>query len=1590
MAPYDPQLALVRAAEAEASNPSEKILLRRLFDGVPGEDIEAYDAHDLVKLAAGRLAFLADRRPGRAKIEISNPGSAFGEVTFLDLANDDMPFLVDSVLGLLNEKSLEVRLALHPILTVKRDALGKLERISDGAKHEANAIRESLIHIHLTRIASEEECRSLQAETQAVLADVRIAVLDWRAMQQRLKEAVSRYQIEPPPIPIEELTESIAFLQWLIDNHFTFLGMREYAFDGGAERGELEPIAGTGLGLLRNADIEVLRRGGELTAMTPEIREFLMQPAALIITKSDLHSTVHRRAALDYIGVKLFDRDGNLSGELRVLGLFTSSAYTQNPNDIPLLRKKLTRVVAASGYSPSSHSGKALISILENFPRDELFQVDAESLEEMAHGILRLEERPRTRLFVRRDKFDRFVSAFVFIPRDRFDSDVRRKVGELLAEAFDGEVASFAPSFGEGTLVRVHYIIARHAGEKENPDLVALEQAVVETVRNWDDRLDQAMRSAGKEAKLIQRWRGAFPPGYRDATPPEAAIKDIGEIEALGESEGIGVEFTALSADAAEGFHLRLYHYGEAIALSRRLPILENFGLEAISETTHILSPSRGSSRAVIHDVLMKAPAGGVPSSPRTLRNLEAAFKAVWSGLAENDGFNALMLRQELDWHEVSLLRAIARYVRQTQSAYTPDYMAQTLVKHGAISGDLVALFRAMFDPEHRDEGKLEEVTARIEQGLAEVASLDEDQIIRRFVNLLGAMLRSNFFHQAASEPPIVSFKLDSKRIDGLPEPKPFAEIFVYAPDFEGVHLRGGPVARGGLRWSDRPEDFRTEILGLAKAQGVKNAVIVPVGAKGGFVPKRLPPGGSRDAIQAEGVRIYKRFVSSLLDLTDNLGDGEVVPPEGIVRRDGDDPYLVVAADKGTATFSDIANQISAEHHFWLDDAFASGGSAGYDHKKMAITARGAWEAVKRHFREMEVDIQSAAFSVIGIGDMSGDVFGNGMLLSRQTRLVAAFDHRDIFFDPDPDPVVSFAERQRLFNLPRSSWQDYDKSLLSKGGGIFSRGLKAIPLNPELRALTGLSGASATPQQVIHALLKAPCDLLWFGGIGTYVKASNESHADAGDRNNDAVRVDAAELKARVIGEGANLGVTQKARIEFALMGGRINTDAVDNSAGVNSSDIEVNIKIALSSAERAGKLDRQSRNAFLAEMTEDVARLVLRNNYLQTLCLSLAVAQGTEESGFAMQLMHRLEQQGVLDRKLESLPSDTAITERDLKSLGLTRPEFAVLMAYAKISLNSEIVATSVPDDPYLARELFRYFPQTMRERFAEGIQTHRLKREIIATALANSMINRGGPSLMARVMDETSADVSAMAMAFAVARDSFGFTELNGLIDELDGRIPGKLQNSLYLEAQQALRFAIIWFLRHETLGEGIETLIERYRSGLAKVETVLTSALPPPVEKAMGERRTMLEQSGVPSELARRLAGLSALKRAPDIVLISNRSGAAIETVAQALYHSASDLGVERLIAEASELKARDFIERQAINRLVAQLFQAHRGIVSRVIAGSSGADRAWGRWREDHRQLAAATIANIDAILASRPFDLARFAVAQGALADLAGQ
>ena len=1057
-----------------------------------------------------------------------------------------------------------------------------------------------------------------------------------------------------------------------------------------------------------------------------------------------------------------------------------------------------------------------------------------------------------------------------------------------------------------------------------------------------------------KARELFGRYSEAFSEGFHAAYPPAVAAGDVRVIERLSAERPLGVDFHHRLEEEQHTAGLKVWSLTRPLPLSERVPVLENMGFRVVDERTYRIAPKGEDAREVwFHDMLLEHREGGAIELRDLKSELETAFLMVMRGAAENDGYNTLTLAAGLAWRDVALIRALSRFLRQVRVPYSQDYMWATLVKHAGIACNVVELFHARFDPRAeaaavRDE-KQKEIAARIEEALQKVESLDEDRILRHFVNAVQSAIRTNFFQtdKDGQPKPLIAVKFESGKITDLPLPRPLYEIFVYSPRVEGVHMRFGKVARGGIRWSDRPQDFRTEVLGLVKAQQVKNAVIVPVGAKGGFVPKLMPKGATREVVQAEGVATYRLFISTLLDITDNIGpDGTIIPPPDVVRHEGDDPYLVVAADKGTATFSDIANAISIEHDYWLGDAFASGGSAGYDHKAMGITARGAWEAVKRHFREMDVNIHETPFSAVGVGDMSGDVFGNGMLRENTIRLVAAFDHRDIFIDPDPDPKKSFAERKRLFELPRSSWQDYDKKLISKGGGVYKRSLKEIRLSPQAQKLFGVAEA-VTPQELMKAILKAPVDLLFFGGIGTYVRAWSEGDEAVGDRANDAIRVTGAELQCKVIGEGANLGMTQRGRIEAGLRGIRLNTDAIDNSAGVNTSDVEVNIKIALSPLLRSGALRIDERNALLVEMTDEVARLVLRNNYQQTLALSLAQRRGLEDLGFQQRLMQTLEMRGHLDRTVEFLPDEMTIGERRKRNQALARPELAVLLAYAKLTLYSDLLDTPVPDDPYLGRELGRYFPKEMSQRYDEALHAHRLRREIIATQLTNSMINRGGATLIVRIADQTGAAPAAIAAAFAAVRNSYDMIGLNGEIDALDNKISGKTQLDLYAAVQDLLLDRIVWFLRNADLRQGLEKIVAHYRDGIAQVAAALDGALSKQASAVRDARVAELGKAGVPDHLARRIASLAALKAAPDIVLVADRAQRPVAEVTATYFATEAFFQLDRVAGAVPGIVVADYFDRLALDRALDSIGDAERRLTAAMVGNGVDRRRRGGR-------------------------------------------
>ncbi len=1569
--------------------PSAQALLEHLIARAPGEDLAAYDDPAIRKTAEIAYSALKRHRKGDSLVVIDRESGVVRQgrkATAITVINDNMPFLFDSVMGEIGELGVEPFLVIHPVLQVTHGKSGVTAILDDGPSAKSDADRVSMIHVQVPQM-TEARAEALQAALAKVLSDVRVAVADWKPMRARLDQAIATYRYTDLPMKKDAVDEAVAFLEWLRNDNFTFLGMRDYHYSGNEKTGTLERSDAPGLGILADPNTLVLRSGTEAVITTPEIRAFLNGPDPLIVTKANTKSKVHRRIYLDYVGVKTFDAKGKLDGELRIVGMFTSTAYTRSVSSIPYLRSKAQAVIDKSGFDPADHSGKALINVIESYPRDELFQIDVPTLRRFSSAILALGERPRVRVLPRVDRFDRFVSVIVYVPRDRYDSEARERIAAYLKQVYEGRVSAYYPSFPEGGLARVHFIIGRSVGKTPKVDPVVLEAAVRDIVRNWHDAIAEVAEETGADRQLAEIAE-RFPQSYRGSFTAAEALHDAGVASQVTADNPIAIDYYRHADQSAGQAALKIYHFGQPVALSRRVPLLENMGFRVISERTFELSDGDG-DRIFVHDMELENAFGQPIELTRGGELLEDVFLSAWRGRSDNDGYNALVQTAGLAAREILVLRAYGRYLQQAGIPQNQEFVAGVLNRYPQIARALHALFVARFDPSAQKDSEVQtkHLKSAIRDALQDVPSLDDDTIIRRYLNLIDASVRTNHFAGTADNVSL-AIKLESRRVDGLPEPRPWREIFVYGTEVEGVHLRFGPVARGGLRWSDRAQDYRTEVLGLVKAQQVKNAVIVPVGAKGGFYPKLLPIGGSRDAVFAAGTSAYVNFVSSLLSITDNLDQQGVVPPRDVLRRDADDPYFVVAADKGTATFSDTANAISEAHHFWLDDAFASGGSAGYDHKKMGITARGAWEAVKRHFREMNRDIQTQPFTTVGVGDMSGDVFGNGMLLSRQTRLIAAFDHRDIFIDPDPDAAASFAERERMFALPRSSWQDYDKSKLSAGGGIFSRALKSITLSEAAAAAIGLGKTVASPTEIMNAILKAPVDLLWFGGIGTYVRATAETNADVGDRANDAVRVTAPEVGAKVIGEGANLGVTQRGRIEYSLAGGACNSDAIDNSGGVNSSDVEVNIKIALASAMRDERLTRPARDKLLAEMTEEVAGLVLDNNYEQTLAISLVRNRGMAELAHQARFMTILEERGLLDRAVETLPNNARIAERMARGEPLTRPEIGVLLAYAKIVLFSDIVATDVADDPYFERDLLGYFPDRMEKKYRQDIGGHRLRREIIARVVSNDLLNRGGPSFVTKLQESTGRTTREVVRAFAVVRDGFELPELFAGIDALDNRIDGQLQLDLYAQACRLIYVATAWDLKNGLEVEQIGKQVEALRDARKALTSRLTDLAPPDMRDRFAARRDMLVAAKVPAALADRLALIELAELVPDVALVAHLARAGIVEAAKAYFAVTDALRISRIEEAARALSPSDYYDAMALSRAEDMIDAARRAIAVAALKDHGKTADPVAAWIAAGGPRMGNLRERLQALTEGGDITVSRLTVAAGLMADLA--
>lgn len=1456
------------------------------------------------------------RLPGQAAIAFYAPDfdrhGWHSPHTAIDIVTDDMPFLVDSITMLIYQQGLVVHRLMHPLLGVVREADGQWRRSAERGSAETQT--ESWIHLEIDRISDNAQIDALRREIVEVLADVRAAVEDHVPMLDRVAAAVAA--IEPHhDVQCDDVVE---FLRWIANDNFVFFGYAHFELDG--RRRELKRTPGAGLGLLRDADHP--RFGHSLDGIPSRLSEIEGLPSALTLVKADVRSTLHRAKYLDFVGVHYRNAEGKIVGAHVFIGLYAMHVYHISTNDIPVVRRKVAAVRAACGFAPLSHKDKTLVNVLETYPRDELIEMSTADLCRNAGSIVTLQEHPRVRVLMRTDSWGRYVSALVYMPRDRFDTTLRKRIIALLQETLHAESIDFYLMVGDSRLARLHLIARVPRDRACEYDANAIEHEVARIVRGWQDELQQNLVEHCGEARgnaLLRRYARALPLAYQDQVPPTSAVSDLERLDAAERSGSVEVKLNAPYGDDGAHQHIKLFLNGLPRPLSAVLPVFENLGLTVLSEQPFRLSESD----LHISDFAVQLPNAGALDDEATRQAFVGLLEKLLRDEAENDGFNRLALLAGLDDPRITILRAYGKYLRQAGLKYSQGYIERSLAAYPQVARRLVELFAARLEPQG-DEAKAEALLAALDADLAGVGNLDDDQILSAYRAVVVATLRTNAWQTDADghAKPYLSFKIDSRQLSFLPKPVPLYEIFVYSPRMEGIHLRGARVARGGMRWSDRMEDFRTEVLGLVKAQMVKNAVIVPLGSKGGFVCKRLPPASDREAYMAEGIACYSTLIRGMLDLTDNRADGKVIPPKNVRRRDGDDPYLVVAADKGTATFSDIANGIAIEYGFWLGDAFASGGSVGYDHKKMGITARGAWEAVKRHFRELGRDTQSEPFDVIGIGDMSGDVFGNGLLLSERARLVAAFDHRHIFLDPNPDPQTSFAERRRLFALPRSSWDDYDKSLISKGGGVWPRTLKSIPLSPEARARLGLEAEHLAPNELVSAILKAPADLLYNGGIGTYVKASTQSHAEANDRSNDALRVDASELRVKVIGEGGNLGMTQKARIEYALAGGQVYTDAIDNSAGVDCSDHEVNIKILLSGLTAAGDMTAKQRIALLAAMTDDVAHLVLRDNYQQTQAISLEAGRDVELLNVHAHLMRSLEAKGALSRAIEFLPDDKGLVERAQLHRGLTAPEISVLLAYAKIALKESILATELPDAEAFAELLEAYFPPALVSQCRAQLPGHPLKREIITTQLVNRLVNRMGTTFVMQMGDETGAEPAQVVAAWYAASTVLDAESIWGEIESLDLKIPAAQQLELMSRLRGTVSDATRQILASNLAGARIEDIIAAYREAVARAVS----------EARAGKAPGLDAVSAV-------LDARACLVAVFELVDLTRVVGRPIEEIAQACGRIESGLDLDWLGEAIGRLPAGNRWQARARARLAAELRTVKETLVGRGFAGTA---------------------------------------------------
>ncbi|MDZ7852258.1 MAG: NAD-glutamate dehydrogenase [Halomonas sp.] len=1584
-----------RLDEGKAAQVSD--FARHFYATVPLDDLADRRLDDIYGATLSVWHFLQHFDPDDPKVRVFNPDFEQhgwqSTHTFIAVLHEDMPFLVDSVRIELNRRGMTVHAIHNAVLATERDSQHRLEWVTSTHQDNAPQGRESLIAIEIDRHSDPTLLEEIETSLQEVLGDVRIAVADFEPMREQARAALAELKASrPEQVDAEDHEEAIAFVEWLLHDNFTFLGYDEYVVHEGEGRQRLDRDENSVLGVFRLDQPRYRER--IRTDQGIEGDHYVLVPQLLSFAKSAHHARIHRPTYPDYISIDRYDDQGRVIGERRFLGLFTATVYNESPRNVPILRRKLKTVMDNSGFNPKGHNGKHLLHILEVYPRDDLFQIDTDELTQTALGILDMRERRRVRLFVREDRSGRFYSCLAFVPRDVFSTELRLRIQDLLCEELDANFGDFNTYLSESVLARIQFILRFKGDQPADYDLRRLEAKLATLARNWrDDLQGAAIEGFGEEQAnlLMDRFRDAFPASYRDDFSARTAVYDLQHISELDDGSPLALSLYRLVEEEGSGVNLKLFHRDQPIPLSDVLPMMENLGLRVIGERPYELEARDGSYW--IHDFDLEHHTSTEVNLQEMRDSFIEAFQRIWNRDADNDPFNRLIIGANLDWREVAMLRGYARYLKQIRFGVSQNYMANTLVNHPEITRELVTLFELRFDPAERPpEGEIEACTARIIRLLDDVASLNDDQLLRRYMELIQATQRTNYYQPGPDgrHKDYISYKMQPSRVTGMPKPRPAYEIFVCSPRVEGVHLRGGKVARGGLRWSDRFEDFRTEVLGLVKAQQVKNAVIVPVGAKGGFVCKRLPEGGDRDAIQKEGIACYKIFIRALLDVTDNRVGGEIVPPADVVRHDDDDAYLVVAADKGTATFSDIANEISLEYGHWLGDAFASGGANGYDHKKMGITAKGAWESVKRHFRGLGLNTQQDEFTVLGIGDMAGDVFGNGMLLSDRIRLVGAFNHMHIFVDPTPDAASSFAERQRLFDLPRSSWEDYDTGLISEGGGIFKRSAKTIAISKQMKTLFGIKEDKLAPNELIRAMLKSRVDLLWNGGIGTYVKGSEETDAQVGDKANDSLRIDGRELQCRVIGEGGNLGFTQRGRMEAAARGVRVTTDFIDNAGGVNCSDHEVNIKILIDEVVKRGDMTEKQRNKLLADMTGEVSDLVLLDNYRQTQALDLAELLSRQGIGPFRRFISELEAVGQIDRELEFLPDDEVLKERAANEQGMLLPELSVLISYAKSVLKGDLIASDLPDDPTIVKFVERIFPAVLVERYKEEMYDHRLKREIVATQVANDLVDHMGIVFVRRLIDSTGADRATIARSYVVARDSFQLPGIWEQVEALDNQVPCAVQYSVMLDLMRMLRRATRWFLRNRT-GMSTRDAIDFFAPRLAQLQENIGERLRGEEFNAWEVRRNELTEAGLPEALAATVAAAGSLYAALGIIQTARQTNEDPQRVAEVYYEIGDRLELPWMVQQITDLKVRDSWQAQARETFRDDIDRQQLALTTSVLGmedGSSDSTERVEQWLSLHHGMHQRWCRLLEEVSSGSHGGFPLFTVAVRELVDLA--